>query len=339
MSKFADLPWERETEAKGSTMSEEEIVEEGTEEVNPEDLFGAPEPEEADPAEGAEEPTAEEPTEEPEGEPAGAEETPEAEAEPETPAEPELVAYEIDGAEIMVTPEQLKRLEARDTTALQLPSLQQTLEREREAWKMAQAAAAGQVKQPAAEEAAFDPAAFTTRMKPVTDAAVARGAISEDFAELYPVEAASLVWAGQLANDITETLNGLTTGNAESAAVTERGEYTAQVFRDMQKLAEDSPDVFGELTDPKTKESYLGFLIEVDIGKASLEGDRAQATLAKMYGAFRGEEMRAAAQVVADKARIDQETARRNAGGAGGGGGSRSKPDDNLADINAILGS
>jgi len=328
-------------------MSDKERIEQPEDDVTPEDVLGALPEDEPDVESGGTDEAAEgEPTEdvagdeaaEAEGEEAsGAEaEEPAETAEPGTPADDGLTDYVVryGGQEfqVRVTPEQAKILEAQNTTALQFPHLQRKYQ---EAVQQPR-----QVPQPVAGEPAqqFQPDAFVARMKPEMDAAVKRGAISEDFAELYPVEAASLVWAGHLADQLVSAVGTMGQHYAETTHEAEVREFTAEVYGQMQSLADSSPDVFGDLATPQNKESFLNFMIETNLEVDSLRGERARDTLSRMYAAWMGPKLTAAAEAAAKRVRAEEAEARRNARGGGGGAAPRSKPEDNLKDIREILG-
>ena len=347
---------------KGKIVADEieETLEQPEDDVTPEDVLGVISDEEPDAEPGGDgEVSDEAPTDDAgEDKEAESEEELEGEAEVVEPAEDAesqaagedgLIDYTVnyggDEFAVRVTPAQAKILDAQNKTALQFPHLQKKREEELRAWQMAQAAqnavqqATGGQQQPGDQPTpSFQPEAFVQRMKPELDAAVQRGAISEDFAEFYPVEAASLVWAGHLADELISAVGTMGQHYVETTHDAEVQAFTTQVYSEMQNLAESSPDVFGELATPENKESFLNFMIETDLPVASLQGDRARDTLARQYAAWMGPKLTYAAQAAAERARSDDAEARRNARGGGGGGGARTKPKDGLEDIREILG-
>lgn len=323
---------------------DEEHVE--VDEVNPEDILGADEDQTDLETEESEE---SQPTEEPEETPSETEEPAEDESEaepegdePEEPAEgqvPDLVDYQVNygGQEftIQVTPEQAKVLDAQKTTALQFPHLQQ-----RYTQLLERAQGVQQVAREGSEQqtAQFDPKQFCERMKPLVDSAIERGAMSEEFSEMYPVEAATGAYLGFQMQQIENALNPLLDSLESSAVEQEKHRFITDVHGEMESLASENPDLYGDLSNPETREKYLDFLAEINVQIGHLMGDKAKGTLQRLWPSFTGPEMMAAAQVAADRARAEQATKRRNAGGAGGGGGSRSKPRTGFEDIESILG-
>jgi hypothetical protein len=304
----------------------------------PEDILGAE-------AVESEEPEAEAPTEDDSTTeaPEGAEE-PEQVTEPEEPAEepaePEEqaeelveVAFEQGGVQytLKLPPNEAQAFEKVKTTASQFPHLQDKYTNLLE-----------ETRQPAdatpEQPAQVTPDQFIAGMKPYVDAAVKAGTVSEDFAELYPQEAAWGVWLSDVVGKLQGVVGPMSQHVAATARDAEKAEYKANVYEEMQKLAGESSEVFGDLTQPTTREAYLDFMIEMDLPITSLQGEAAPNTLKRMWGAFRADELTAAAQAASVQLRTQQEEERRNAGGAGGGGGARSKPKDTLADINEILG-
>ena len=319
-------------------------IEEVEEEVTPEDILGVFPTDDADPGdeEGAEEQEVEEePTEEVEGSSEGEEQPAEEEPPEEAEAEPEQPAIELVDTEVayggqtfalQVTPEQAKALEAMRTTAEQFPHLQakytETLEQSR---------MAPPPQEIPAQPTEFSPEAFRTAMQTRVQQMVGTGAISEDFAELYPDEAAGYAYGADMLQQIAGALGGMAQHVQETTHTTEVDNFKAEVFGNMRALSGESPEIFGDLQEPENQESFLNYLTKMNLTVNSLQGEAARHTLSQMWGAYKSDELRAAASAAAQKARVSQEEERRNAGGAGGGGKSRSKPKPKHEDIAEIL--
>lgn len=326
-------------------MSDEER-EEIVEDDSPESVLGVEdeqtdlESEESDipqPTEdGIDEETPEQPEEtvEPEGDGS-------ADAEPE-PA-PELVAHKVSYGgnefELNVTPEQAKALDAMYKTALQFPHLQhrytEALERMQQASQVASAQVAPTQE---GEGAKWDADEFVKRMSPAVDDAVKRGAVSEEFKELYPVEAATGAWLAMQLEQVSQVLNPIANQMRTSAVENQRHQLKAEVFDSMQTLASENPDIYGALNDHNQREKFLEFLIDLDVRVGTLLGDARRTTLERLWPSFQGPELIQAAHAAAKRAKSAHNDKRRNAGGGGGSGGQRSKPATGLEDIAAILG-
>lgn len=316
-------------------MSDEEKA---VSDVNPEDILGAD-----DDQANLEEPASPEPTEE------SAEESPLSTEEPTEPVEEapavepaeELVPYKVSWNgqefELKVTPAQVKVLDAQRTTALQFPHLQQKYNQVLQASQNAAQMANVQPAQPKEGEQ-FDPKAFTDRMKPILDDARKRGALSEEFAELYPVEAAGYAFGMWQLQQVGQILAPLVQHYSQTTLEAQRSNFKAQVFDNMQRLASENPDIYGDLNDHDNRERYLQFLAELDLQVSQFQGDSARTTLERLWPSFKGPELIAAAKAAASRAKAQQSAKRQNASGAGGGGGQRTKPKTGLEDIAAILG-
>jgi hypothetical protein len=321
-----------------------------------------PSPEEVLGAEAFEEPTVEEPEkveptkdEKPEEEPTADDtetEKPETEDEKETDAkadEPviELVPYKVNYGdaefEIQVTPEQAKTLDAQYKTALQTPHLQKLLKESREASEKAAAMAQTTVPPnvPAGDGTPpFNAEEYVKRMEPAVNDAVARGAMSEEFKEMYPLEAANHAWAGIQLQAITEALKPVVTQYATSALEQEQNRVKTEVYEGMATLASNRPELFGDLADQNARDGLFKHMIDLNVDTRLLQPDVLADTLGKMWSSYQGPKILEAARAASEKARQDQEEKRRIAAGGGGGGGGRAAPaNDALADINAIVGS
>lgn len=318
------------------------------EDVSPEDVLGAEdeqtdlEPEESADLQPTGDETDEEPSDiaeetvEPDGEGEGS-----ADAEPESA--PELVSHKVSygGKEfdLQVTPDQAKALDAMYKTALQFPHLQQryreTLERMDQDSRMAGAQVAPQQ---GGEGPKWDPDEFVKRMTPAIDDAVQRGAMSEEFKEMYPVEAATGAWLAMQLEQVSQVLNPIVSQMNASAMDNQRSQLKAEIHDSMQKLASEQPDLYGDLNDHNQREKYLDFLIDLDVRVGSLLGEARRGTLERLWPSFQGPELIQAARAASAQAKATQTDKRRNAGGGGGSGGQRSKPKSGLEDIASILG-
>jgi hypothetical protein len=330
------LPIYREgtAEAKERIMAEEletEVVEE--DDVTPENILGAIEPEGDEPE--AETPTEDDSTAEaPEGAEEPEQETETAEEPAETPEQAELVnvTFEQGGVQytLQLPHDEAQALEKLNTTASQFPNLQTKYTN-----LLEESRAPADARPEPRPEVTQDQ--FLAAMEPHVKAAVQRGTMSEDFAELYPAEAAWGMWLSDTLMKVQGVVGPITQHVVATTHDAEVAEYKANAFNEMQKLAGESSEVFGDLAQPTTREAYLDFMIEMDLPITSLQGEAAPVTLKRMWGAFRADELQAAAKVAAEHARAEQEEERRLAGGAGGGGGARSQPKDPLADIVEVL--
>ena len=314
-------------------MGEEEEREVVEEEINPEDVLGAPEPE-ADTEGEAAEPVGEEPTE--------TESEPTEQAETEEPEEPALVSvtFERDGKRVSVDlpPEQAAVVQAYQQAAettrsqhahLQEKHLKMLEERQRPE------------QPPPQQTGEFSPEVFVAQMQPYVKDSVQRGAMSEDFAELYPMEAASGLYMLNRIEQVAQAVGPLIQSFGAMRHASEADRIKAEVLNRMSTIAAEDPEVFGELADPQTRDTYLEFLVECNVHTEKVMGDTASDFLRSQFFAFRRPEiteLKGAVRAAADERKRADEEKRRNAGGAGGGGGARSKPDDNLADIREILG-
>jgi hypothetical protein len=307
--------------------------------VNPEDVLGA-EDEQADLE--TQEPADSQPTE------TASEEPPElATEEPAEPVEtvaepaPETVPYKVSWGgqefELAVTPEQAKVLDSQRTTALQFPHLQQRYQEVLNASRQAAQVASVQPHQtqPGPE---YSPQAFVEKMQPVVQDAVKRGAISEEFSELYPVEAAGYAFGAWKIEQMERVLSPLFESYQQSTLESQRNNFRAEVYDRMQHLASENPDLYGDLNDHTTRERYLQFMTELNLEIGHLQGDNARQTLERLWPSFQGPQLIQAAKAASDRAKAQQSAKRQNASGGGGGGGQRTKPKSNVADIEAILG-
>jgi hypothetical protein len=333
------------------TKVDEQSVETPETEPTPEDVLGAEafeeptvgEPPKDEPTEdksaSAEEPAKDSDTEPEKPEKDESEPDAKADEEPVSEMVPYVVNYGGIEQEIQVTAEVAKALDAQHKTALQFPHLQGKYQEMQKAGE--EAAAIARTKLPTEEggPAEFNPEVFIERMKPAVDDAVKRGAISEEFNEMYPEMAANMTWGAMRLDAYERALRPVVTQYATTALEQEQGRVKTEVYDGMAKLASDRPDLYGDLSDQNARDGLFEFMIQLNVDTALLTEAHLASTLEKMWGSYQGPKILEAAKAAAEKARLDQEEKRRVAGGGGSGGGGREAPANSaLADIHSILG-
>jgi hypothetical protein len=253
---------------------------------------------------------------------------------------PYKVSYGGQEFELQVTAEQAATLDAQNKTALQFPHLQEKYtDLKTNSDRAAQLAASTAPGAPTeGQPAAFDPEEFSKRMKPAVDSAVERGAISKEFSEMYPTEAANYAWGAIQLDAIQQALTPVVKQYAEGALNQQRDQVQREIYDGMAGLAAESPDVFNDLNDPTAKDGFFKHLIEMNVDVDFLRRDM-KGALTKLWGSYQGPRLMEAARMAAQKAQQEQAEKRVVSGGGGGGGGGREAPKtDPLSDINAILG-
>ena len=339
--------------AEKVTEEETDVVEETLDvEPTPEDIFGADE---------SDEPTEEEPVEDikltkeegptasdaPEKDVSTTEKEPE-EGEVKTeeavkPAEetapttvPYVVKYGGQEFTLQVSPQEAAVLDAQNKSALQFPHLQGKYQDLKE--QNAKAAEMAATPKPGdAPQDHFAPEEFTKRMQPAVDNAVERGAISKEFQEMYPMEAANYAWASMQLTAIQEALEPITVRYAEDAQDRVRGQVRAEIHGGMAQIAADNPDLYGDLSNPQSREEFFQHLVELNVDVDQLRRDPT-GTLAKMWGSFQGPKLIEAARLAQANAAANQAEKRIVSGGGGGGGGGRKvTTEDPLADIHDLF--
>jgi len=257
--------------------------------------------------------------------------------------EPVLVPYKVSYGgqefELKMTAEQAATLDAQNKTALQFPHLQEKYtELKTSADRAAQVAATTTPGAPAEGEPAFDPEEFSKRMRPAVESAVERGAISKEFSEMYPTEAANYAWGAMQLDAITQALTPMAESYAEGALNQQRNQVRGEIYDGMSGLASESPDIFNDLTDKTVKDEFFKHLLDMNVDVDYLRRDM-KGVLTKLWGSYQGPRLMEAARLATQKAQAEQAEKRLVSGGGGGGGGGREAPvADNLSDINAILG-
>jgi len=245
--------------------------------------------------------------------------------------------------EIQVTQAQADALDAQNKTASQFSHLQgkyQELKTQSDR-AVAMAQTASPAAAPPAEDApAFNPEEFVKRMQPAVSDSVERGAISREFSEMYPTEAANYAWAGMQLNAITEALAPIVKRNVESVLDDQRNEVTTKIHDGMTGMASEHPELYGDLTDKKARDGFFNHLLELNADVDMLMADM-PGTLSKFWGSYQGPKLIEAARLATEKAKAEQAEKRllSGGGGGGGGGGRETTPKTGaLDDINEILG-
>jgi hypothetical protein len=252
------------------------------------------------------------------------------------------VKYGDDEFDVQVTPEQAKVLEAQNQSALQFPHIQQkytSLKQQNDrAAQMAQQTTPMQGQQPG-QPAPFEPEEFVKRMEPAVEDAVKRGAISSDFREAFPMEAANYAWAAIQIDQMRQALTPVVHKHNQGMREQQQHQVRTKVHEGMQALASTNPDLYSDLTDKNTRDEFFDHLCEINADMNFLFSDMGSA-LAKFWGSYQGPKLAEAARLAQDRLAKEQEQKRLLSGGGGGGGGSRqTTPPDHLADIHSILGS
>jgi hypothetical protein len=257
----------------------------------------------------------------------------------------ELVDYTVKHGDaefdIKVTPEQAKALDAQKQSALQFPHIQQKYTELKQqtdrAAQMAQSTTPVQGQQ-TGQPLPFEPEEFVKRMEPAVNDAVERGAISADFSNAFPMEAANYAWAAIQLSQISETLTPLVQRHNAQVVEGQRDSIRTKVYEGMENLASSNPDLYSDLTDKKTRDEFFDHLCEINADMNFLFNDMGKA-LSQFWGSYQGPKLAEAARAAQERLAKEQAEKRLLSGGAGGGGGSRPNPSpDNLADIHSILG-
>ena len=252
---------------------------------------------------------------------------------------PTLVPYKVKygGQEfdIKVTAEQAAVLDAQNKSAQQFPHLQgKYTDLKKQIDEAAQVAASKSPGQSPAQD--FAPEDFLERMDPLVNDYVKRGAISAEFKEMYPMEAANYAWASVQLQQITDALGPVVQRYAQDAQDHVRQTVKAEIHGGMAAIAAENPEFYGDLSDQQAREAFFDHLVELNVDVGLLRSNPKE-VLQKLWGSYQGPKLIEAARIAQEQARASQAEKRVVSGGGGGGGGARQPANDPLADIKELF--